>query len=66
MTFKDLQKLVQSLTGPEQPQLLQRLRDKPFWIWDNQRRYLPLPYIRNKVSSPTWQSLESIREIQPS
>ena len=34
MTFKDLQKLVQSQSGPEQYQLLQRLRDKPFWIWD--------------------------------
>src|SRR5215207_1267445 len=31
MTFKDLQKLVQSQSGPE-AQLLQRLRDKPFWI----------------------------------
>ena len=34
VTFKDLQKLVQSQSGPEQSQLLQRLRDKPFWIWD--------------------------------
>ena len=34
MTFKDLQKKVQSQSGPEHPQLLQRLRDKPFWIWD--------------------------------
>ena len=34
MTFKDLQKLVQSQTSLEQPQLLHRLRDKPFWIWD--------------------------------
>jgi hypothetical protein len=34
VTFKDLQKLVQSLSSPEQSQLLQRLRDKPFWIWD--------------------------------
>jgi hypothetical protein len=32
VTFKDLQKLVQSQSGPEQSQLLQRLRDKPFWI----------------------------------
>ena len=36
MTFKDLQKLVQSQSGPEQSQLLQRLRGKPFWIWDKQ------------------------------
>jgi hypothetical protein len=33
VTFKDLQKLVQSQAGPEQSQLLQRLKDKPFWIW---------------------------------
>jgi hypothetical protein len=40
VTFKDLQKLVQSQSGPEQQsQLLQRLRDKPFWLWDqNQHR----------------------------
>jgi hypothetical protein len=38
MTFKDLQKLVQSQSGaPEQrSQLSQRLRDKPFWIWNQQ------------------------------
>ena len=38
MTFKDLQKLVQSQSGaPEQQsQLSQRLRDKPFWIWNQQ------------------------------
>jgi hypothetical protein len=34
VTFKDLQRLVQSQSGQEQSQLLQRLRDKPFWIWD--------------------------------
>jgi hypothetical protein len=34
VTFKDLQKLVQSQSGPQQSQLLQRLRDKPFWYWD--------------------------------
>ncbi len=37
MTFKDLQTLVQSQSGPEQSQPLQRLRDKPFWIWDQTR-----------------------------
>ena len=31
MTFKDLQKLVQTQSDPE-CQLLQRLKDKPFWI----------------------------------
>jgi hypothetical protein len=34
VTFKDLHKLVQSQSISEQNQLLQRLRDKPFWIWD--------------------------------
>jgi hypothetical protein len=34
VTFKELQKLVQSQSGPEQNHLLLRLRDKPFWIWD--------------------------------
>lgn len=34
MTFKDLQKAVQSLIGPGDNQVLQRLRDKPFWLWD--------------------------------
>jgi hypothetical protein len=34
LTFKDLQKIVRSQSGPEQSKLLQRLRDKPFWIWD--------------------------------
>ena len=34
MTFKDLQTLVQSQPGPEQSHLLQRLRNKPFWVWD--------------------------------
>ena len=37
MTFKDLQKLVQSQSGPEESQLLERLRDKPFWIWNQQQ-----------------------------
>jgi hypothetical protein len=37
VTFKDLQKLVQSQSGPEQSQLLQRLRGKPFWIWDSRQ-----------------------------
>jgi hypothetical protein len=37
VTFKDLQKLVQSRTRPEHNELLKRLRDKPFWIWDQQQ-----------------------------
>ena len=56
MTFKDLQKLIQSQSGPEHNELLQRLKDKPFWIWDqkaaqtrrfqNKRRLLFQPYHR--------------------
>ena len=34
MTFKDLQKLIQSQTSLEQNQLVTRLKDKPFWIWN--------------------------------
>jgi hypothetical protein len=37
VTFKDLQKLVQSQTNPGQSQPLQRVGDKPFWIWDRQQ-----------------------------
>lgn len=37
MTFEDLQKLVQSQSAQEQSQLLQRLRDKPFWVWDQKQ-----------------------------
>jgi hypothetical protein len=36
VTFKDLLKLVQSQSRPEQSQLLHRLRGKPFWIWNKQ------------------------------
>jgi len=34
VTFKDLQKLVQSQDPEQHSQQLRRLRDKPFWIWD--------------------------------
>jgi hypothetical protein len=36
LTFKDLQKLVQShsQSGSEQNKLFERLRNKPFWIWN--------------------------------
>jgi hypothetical protein len=37
VTFKDLQKLVQSQpdhNNPEQQSKLERLRDKAFWHWD--------------------------------
>jgi hypothetical protein len=34
VTFKDLQKLVQSQTSLEQNQLVITLKDKPFWIWN--------------------------------
>ena len=36
MTFKNLQKVVESQPGSELNQL-QRLRGKPFWIWDKAR-----------------------------
>ena len=36
MTFKDLQKLVQSQRAELGPKL-QRLRDKPFWYWERNR-----------------------------
>ncbi|SRR5215204_5940626 len=34
MTFKDLQKLVQSRSNAEETQLFDKLRNKPFWIWN--------------------------------
>jgi hypothetical protein len=34
VTFKDLQKAIQSQPSPEQTKALQRLRDKKFWYWD--------------------------------
>jgi hypothetical protein len=37
VTFKDLQKLVQSQSSLEQNQLGTRLKDKPFWIWDQRQ-----------------------------
>ena len=37
MTFRDLQKLIQSQSSPEHNELLQRLKDKPFWIWDQKQ-----------------------------
>jgi hypothetical protein len=37
VAFKDLQKLVQSQSNQEYNQVLQRLRNKPFWIWDQQQ-----------------------------
>jgi hypothetical protein len=37
VTFKELQKLVGSQAGPEQNQILKRLREKEFWYWDETR-----------------------------
>jgi hypothetical protein len=34
VTFKDLQKLIESQPNPEQTKAIQRLRDKSFWIWE--------------------------------
>jgi hypothetical protein len=36
VTFKDLQKLAQSQSNSEQTELLKRLKDKPFWIWNQE------------------------------
>jgi hypothetical protein len=33
-TLKDLQKLVQSNIVEQQTGFFQRLRDKPFWLWN--------------------------------
>jgi hypothetical protein len=38
VTFKELQKLIQSQSNPEQDQLFSRLENIPFWIWDQQQR----------------------------
>ena len=37
VTLKDLKKLVQSQSSLEQSQLSQKLKDKPFWVWDQQQ-----------------------------
>jgi hypothetical protein len=37
MTFKDLQKLVQSHSNGQQNELFERLNNKPFWIWDQKQ-----------------------------
>lgn len=35
MTFRDLQKVIQSQSNPEHSQTLQRLTNKEFWYWDH-------------------------------
>ncbi|MGA9166444.1 MAG: hypothetical protein WB053_03600, partial [Nitrososphaeraceae archaeon] len=37
VTFKDLQKVIESQPSSEQNNQLQRLRDKPFWYWDQKK-----------------------------
>jgi hypothetical protein len=37
VTFKDLQRLVQSQPSAEENALLERLGNKPFWIWDQKQ-----------------------------
>jgi hypothetical protein len=37
VTFKDLQKIVHSQASPEYHLILERLRNKPFWVWDPQQ-----------------------------
>ena len=34
ITFKDLQKLIQPQSDSEQTELIERLENKPFWIWN--------------------------------
>ena len=34
VTFKDLQKLVHQSSNSEQTKLFNKLRNKPFWIWN--------------------------------
>jgi hypothetical protein len=34
LTFRDLQKVIESQVGPGHSQQLQRQKDKPSWIWD--------------------------------
>jgi hypothetical protein len=34
VTFKDLQKLIHYQQKPEQNKLFDKLRNKPFWIWN--------------------------------
>ena len=36
MIFKDLQKLVQQSQHEQQNTFFERLRNKPFWIWDKE------------------------------
>lgn len=38
MTFKDLQRVIESQPGQGQINQLQKLRGKPFWYWDKTRR----------------------------
>ena len=45
MTFKDLQKVIQSQSHPEQSQASQRQRNKEFWYWDQNRHK-----VRDRVS----------------
>jgi hypothetical protein len=38
VTFKDLHKRVSALeTTMQEHKILERLRDKPFWIWDSEQ-----------------------------
>ena len=40
MTFKDLQKLVShSQAENRSKEIFERLKDKPFWIWDKQQQH---------------------------
>ncbi|MGI0002463.1 MAG: hypothetical protein ACRD42_05230 [Nitrososphaeraceae archaeon] len=60
MTFKDLQKAVQSKIQAETNiniDLVQRLQGKPFWIFDNDKEQHRLEYIRTKEQCCFWHTI---------
>ncbi|MFZ0344061.1 MAG: hypothetical protein WAM27_05990 [Nitrososphaeraceae archaeon] len=55
MTFKDLQKVIESQPNSKQNNQLQKLRGKPFWIWDKPRHKAS-----DRVDLPDMASLEIV------
>jgi hypothetical protein len=54
VTFKDLQKLVQSKGQVTSGDLLAKLQDKPFWIFDNDKEQHKQEHIRTKGQCCFW------------
>jgi hypothetical protein len=54
VTFKDLQKLVQSKGQVTSGNLLAKLQDKPFWIFDNDKEQHKQEHIRTKGQCCFW------------